>query len=113
MRNSLVSVLLISFLISAATVFAFDSKKDKTLIIFSANWCKYCQVAKHDMINHHKLSEVIKNYDIVNVDFDVDKDIVRGYNIKSIPTFVVFEGGKEKGRLEGYKGPNSLLLLLR
>lgn len=112
MRSSLASVLTISFLISCASVFAFDSK-EKTLIVFSADWCKYCQVAKQDIQDHHKLSEVIKNYTIVDVDFDVDKDIVRGYNIKSIPTFVVFENGKEKGRLEGYKGPNSLLLLLR
>lgn len=115
MKNSLTSVLLISLLISAVTVFAVDRTrtKEKTLIIFSADWCKYCQIAKQDMNNHHKLSEVIKNYDIVNLDFDVDKDIVRGYNIKSIPAFVVFEGGKEKGRLQGYKGPNSLLLLLK
>lgn len=96
-----------------ATVFAVDHNKDKTLVIFSANWCKYCQVAKEDMKNHPKLSMAIKNYTIVDVDFDVDKDIVRGYNIKSIPTFVVFEGGKEKSRLQGYKGPNSLLLLLK
>jgi thioredoxin-related protein len=113
MRNSLSSVLLLSTLISIATVFAADHPKEKTLIIFSANWCKYCQVAKNDMENHKKLSETIKNYSIVDVNFDVDKEIVRGYNIKSIPTFVVFEGGKEKGRLEGYKGPNSLLLLLK
>lgn len=113
MRNSLSSVLLLSTLISIATVFADDHSKEKTLIIFSANWCKYCQVAKNDMESHKKLSETIKNYSIVDVNFDVDKEIVRGYNIKSIPTFVVFEGGKEKGRLEGYKGPNSLLLLLK
>lgn len=113
MRSSIASVLLISLLISMATVFAVDNTKEKTLIIFSANWCKYCHIAKQDINNHRKLSEVIKNYTIVDVDFDVDKDIVRGYNIKSIPTFVVFEGGKEKGRLEGYKGPNSLLLLLK
>ena len=113
MKNSLASVLLTSLLISMATVFAMDNTKEKTLIIFSADWCKYCKVAKDDMSNHPKLSEVVKNYTIVDIDFDVDKEIVRGYNIKSIPTFVVFEGGKEKGRLEGYKGPNSLLLLLR
>jgi thioredoxin-related protein len=113
MKNSLTSVLLFSLLISIASVFAMDNNKEKTLIIFSADWCKYCQVAKQDMANHPKLSEAIKNYTIVDVDFDVDKEIVRGYNIKSIPCFVVFENGKEKSRLQGYKGPNSLLLLLK
>ena len=113
MNKSIVSILLLSCLISIASVFAFEQPQEKTLIIFSAKWCKYCQMAKNDMQDNHKLSEKIKEYTVVDVNFDVDKDIVRGYNIKSIPAFVVFEDGKEKGRLQGYKGPNSLLLLLK
>lgn len=113
MRNTLVSVLLISCLISITSVFAFDNSAEKTLIIFSADWCKYCQVAKKDMKIDSQLSEVIKNYIIIDVNFDVDKDIVEGYNIKSIPAFVVFENGKEKGRKIGYNGPNSLINFLK
>jgi thiol-disulfide isomerase/thioredoxin len=113
MRNTLVSVLLISCLISIASAFAFDNTSEKVLIIFSADWCKYCHIAKNDIKNDPQLSEIVKNYTIVDIDFDVDKEIVKGYNIKSIPTFVVFENGKEKDRLQGYKGPNSLLLLLK
>lgn len=113
MRNTLVSVLLISCLISIASAFAFDNSAEKTLIIFSADWCKYCQVAKKDMKIDAQLSEVIKNYVIIDVNFDVDKDIVKGYNIKTIPAFVVFENGKEKGRKIGYNGPKSLINFLK
>jgi thiol-disulfide isomerase/thioredoxin len=113
MRNTLVSVLLISWLISINSVFAFDNSTEKTLIIFSADWCKYCQVAKNDMKNDPQLLEIVKNYTIVDVDFDVDKDIVEGYNIKMIPTFVVFENGKEKGRKIGYHGSIDLVNFLK
>jgi thiol-disulfide isomerase/thioredoxin len=113
MRNTLVSVLLISCLISIASAFALDNNAEKTLIIFSADWCKYCQVAKNDMKNDPQLSEIIKNYTIVDVNFDVDKDIVKGYNIKTIPAFVVFENGKEKGRKIGYHGPSNLVNFLK
>lgn len=113
MRSTLVSVLLISCLVSIASVFAFENSNEKTLIIFSADWCKYCQVAKKDMKIDAQLSETIKNYVIIDVNFDVDKDIVEGYNIKSIPAFVVFEGGKEKARKVGYTGPKNLADFLK
>lgn len=113
MRNTLVSVLLISCLISIASAFAFDNTSEKVLIIFSADWCKYCHIAKNDMKNDPKLSEIVKNYTIVDVDFDVDKDIVDGYNIKTVPAFVVFENGKEKGRKIGYHGPSNLVNFLK
>lgn len=113
MRNTLVSVLLVSCLISIASVFAFDNTNEKVLIIFSADWCHFCQVAKNDMHNDKQLSEVIKNYTIIDVDFDVDKDVVSGYNIKSIPAFVTFQGGKETGRQIGYNSPRQLVNFLK
>jgi len=113
MRNTLVSVLLISCLISIASVFAFDNTNEKVLIIFSADWCKYCQIAKNNIQNDPQLSEIVKNYTIVDVDFDVDKDIVEGYNIKTIPAFVIYEGGKELRRKIGYQGPNDLTNFLK
>lgn len=113
MRNSIANVLIISFLISAASLFAADNSKEKTLLFFSAEWCTVCQVAHRDIKYDRKLSQIIKNYTIVDVDFEVDKDIVRGYNIKSVPTFIIFENGKEKKRLEGYRNINSLISFLK
>lgn len=64
------------------------------------------------MQNDTKLAEEIKKFSIIDIDFDVDKDIVDGYNIKSIPAFVVFENGKEIKRKIGYKNSNDLLKFL-
>lgn len=113
MNKSIVSILLLSFLISVASVLAFENSTEKTLVIFSAKWCKFCQMAKQDIEEDIQLSEAIKSYTIVDVDFDVDKDLVNGYNIKSIPAFVTFQGGKETGRLVGYKSKKHLLNFLK
>lgn len=113
MNKSHLSVLVLSFLISFATAFAFEYPSEKTLLIFSAKWCRYCQNAKEDMQTDHKLSEVIKQYSIIDVDFDTDKDLIKGYNIKSVPTFVIFDGGKEKARLQGYRSKQHLLNFLK
>jgi thiol-disulfide isomerase/thioredoxin len=111
--KSIFNILLLSSLISIASTLAFGADKNKTLIIFSADWCGACQKYKHDAINSIELSEVIKNYEIVDVDFDVDKDIVSGYNIKTIPAFVVFENTVETGRKIGYKNPRDLIRFLK
>ena len=113
MNKSIVSILLLSFLISVASVLAFENTQEKTLVIFSAKWCKFCQIAKQDMEEDIQLSEIVKSYTIVDVDFDVDKDLVSGYNIKSIPAFVTFQNGKETGRLVGYKSKKHLLNFLK
>jgi thioredoxin 1 len=115
MKNKLAAVYILSCLISISTALAFsqEPKCKRVLIIFSADWCNPCQQAKDDMNNHKVLSEIIKNYEIIDIDFDVDKDIVTGYNIKTIPAFVVFEDGNELKRKTGYNGPNKLIEFLK
>lgn len=111
MKNT--NILIISFLISLATIFCYAKENTKTLLIFGANWCKYCVMAKNDMNNDKELSEIVKNYEIINVDFDKDKDLIEGYEIKSIPTFIIFQDGKEVGRYNGYRGPRDLSKFLK
>lgn len=110
-KNNIVGVLLLSCLISMASIFATENEYKPVLIVFSADWCKYCQVAKKDINNDKILSEVVKNYHVVTADFDVDKDLVRGYDIKSIPSFVTIKG-KTITKKAGYKGPKDLTKFL-
>ncbi len=113
MKNTgIISVLLLSCLISISTVLAFDNSK-KTLLIFSADWCGPCRTMKQDLNIDKNLSNIIKEYDIIEIDYDVDKDVVAGYNIKVVPSFVIMHQGKELGRKTGYNGPSSLYNFLR
>jgi thiol-disulfide isomerase/thioredoxin len=111
MNNS--KVFLLSFLISCATLFCYAKDSTKTLLFFSANWCKYCITAKNDLNSDPSLSEIIKQYDVIVLDFDKDKDIIDGHKIKSIPTFIVFQDGKELKRYNGYRGPSDLIKFLK
>jgi hypothetical protein len=65
------------------------------------------------MTQDKNLSEIIKNYEIIELDYDVDKDVVGGYNIKVVPSFVIMHQGKELGRKTGYNGPSSLYNFLK
>ena len=108
-------ILLISALISIATVLSYadQATKTKTLLVFGAKWCQYCNVAKNDMNSHPQLSEIVKGYEIIELDVDKDKDIASGHNIKSLPTFIIFENGKETARHTGYRGPKDLIRFLK
>jgi thiol-disulfide isomerase/thioredoxin len=105
-------IFFLSVIISIYTLQCFAGE-NKTLIIFSADWCQYCQVAKNDINVHPELSETVKQYDVIVVDYDKDKDIVQVHNIKTIPAFLIYDKGKEQGRLIGYKGPQQLNSFLK
>ena len=105
MNKHITNTYLVSLLVSLAFVCSFLSATEprpKTLIMVSAGWCQPCHVAKHDMENDKVLSDLVKKYEIIDVDYDLDKDIVEGYNIKTVPTFIIMHQGKELGRKTGY-----------
>lgn len=52
------------------------------LLIFSASWCRYCQVLKKDLI---KLDN-IDNKIICIIDIEEQKELVRKFKIKTIPS---------------------------
>lgn len=111
MKNS--TVFLLSFLISCATLFCYANDSEKTLLIFGAKWCKYCITAKNDMNSNQQLADRLKEYTIVDLDYDKDKEIIDGHNVKTLPTFLIFQDGKEIGRYVGYRGPNDLIRFLK
>ena len=105
-------IFILSFLISVATVCSYAQNNNKTLVLVSANWCHFCKVAKTDIEKNSELSEAVKKYEIIEIDFDADKDFVNGYNIKTIPTFIILDNKKEIKRQTGYRNPRQLLKFL-
>jgi len=114
-NRNIANVFLLSFLISLATVFSYSYGQEEnrpTLIVFSADWCSVCKVAKHDINNDPDLSEAVKKYFVVTANYDVDKDLVEGYNITRIPTFVIIEK-TEIIKKVGYNGSKDLIKFLK
>ena len=68
----------------------------KTAKYFSATWCGPCKVFKPVM------NEIAgEGYHVEFIDIDSLSDLAEKYNIRSVPTVVIEQGGKEINRFVG------------
>jgi len=68
----------------------------KTMKYFSATWCGPCKVFKPVM------NEIAgEGYHVEFIDIDNMSDLASKYNIRSVPTVVIEEGGVEVDRFVG------------
>lgn len=71
--------------------------KGKILVEFFGSWCTAC-INMEDTIE--KLGE---QYPIYKIESEHSTNLLPVYNIDKYPTFILFENGKEIGRIEGTK----------
>jgi thioredoxin 1 len=69
------------------------------ILYFTAEWCHPCKRTK-PVAEELDRDGVIK---IIFVDVDTNLELVANYEIKSVPTFVLIEDGKEVKRMNGAK----------
>ena len=105
--------ILLFLLIISLSSMCYSKESEKTLLIFGAKWCKFCVESKKDLQNNETLSELVKDYTVIDLDFDKDKGIAIGHNVKSIPTFIIYQDGKELKRQIGYTGVGGLVNFLK
>lgn len=86
---------------------------DMVLCKFTADWCRPCK--KIDPFFSNQLNQRFSNVLFVKVDVDQLDDVTALYDVKIMPTFVLFHGGsnnnkKEKREYKSYSGsdPNKL-----
>lgn len=72
------------------------TKEGRTVLEFSADWCPDCKFLAPFMPEIEKDFSVAKFYEI---DRDGSIDIAKKMMIMGIPSFVVYQDGKEIGRL--------------
>lgn len=78
------------------------SKKQgkKLVLIFSADWCVYCNDLKLNLESIKK----IQNFIVCIIDIDKDKETPSKFKIKNLPTSVVLDSqDKELARFVGYR----------
>lgn len=68
--------------------------KDKVLVDFYAEWCGPCKMLAPNL---EKL-----DYNILKVDVDKFQDLAVSYGVMSVPTLILFKGGKEINKSIGY-----------
>ena len=76
-----------------------------TLVNFSAIWCGPCQMLEP------VLDEVAKttDYKVIKVDVDQSGELAVEYEIRSVPTVIVFKNRKLADRLTGFMTKDEIM----
>lgn len=71
------------------------------LVDFYADWCAPCKMVAPliDEIAHQQIGKML----VVKVDTDHAQDVAMRYEIRSIPTLIIFRGGDEVERSLGFE----------
>jgi thioredoxin 1 len=91
--------------------FKNETSKSTVLVDFFATWCGPCKMIAPEL---EKLdNQGIEGLNIVKVDVDEAPEIAAAFNIRSIPTLIVFKEGKATKTVLGYHNLNQLLNLVK
>ncbi len=81
-----------------------------TLVDFFAEWCGPCKTMK-PILDDLK-SKIGNKVKIIKVDIDKNPNAVHTYNIRSVPTLLLFKGGKIVWQRSGVVQANELVSII-
>ncbi len=92
----------------AATDSAFNQQAFETaqaagksiVLHVAATWCETCQ-AQRAVLNKLEVDPAYKDYLIITIDYDKQKDVMRSFKVTSRSTLIAFKGKTELGRMTG------------
>ena len=73
-----------------------EKKKEKKYVLFfTADWCPDCRFIKPAM---PEIEEEFSDFNFIQVDRDENIDLCQELDVYGIPSFIVYEDGKEVDR---------------
>jgi thioredoxin 1 len=77
------------------------------LLDFFANWCGHCQ--KLLPLLDEVATEVDGKFSVMKVNVDENRDLSQKFEIKGLPTMILFKGGSEVDRLIGFMPKDKII----
>jgi len=77
------------------------SQRKPVLVDFYADWCEPCKYL--DEILKELEIRLGEKADILKVDIDQQEKLVEVYQLRSVPTLMIFSEGELKWRMSGFK----------
>jgi thioredoxin 1 len=87
--------------------FQHQIKNGVTLVDFWASWCLPCKMMAP--VLNDVADELTGNAYVAKLDVELNREIAAKYNIRNIPTMVLYSNGKEVSRFVGAKSKDFLL----
>lgn len=77
----------------------------KTVYYFTADWCQPCKKTR-PIVEDLNRSQTTAGFQIIDV--DDNPELVKNFEIRAVPTFILFDDGIEKTRTTGGKTRDQL-----
>jgi thioredoxin 1 len=82
----------------------------KTIFYFTADWCNPCKKVK-PIVEELNREQTEANFQII--DADIETELVKRFEVRSVPTFILIENGIEINRITGAQTRESLVGFIR
>jgi thiol:disulfide interchange protein len=77
-------------------------------VYFEADWCSWCKKMKKDTLGDSKVQEIMKNYVLVYVNADQNRDLAKKFKVRALPSYAITNCNEEDiKRGEGYERANA------
>jgi len=87
------------------------NQKVPVLVDFKADWCGPCKMMAPILKEvKHQLKDTIK---IIKIDVDKNQSVAATYQVRGVPTLILFKEGKQVWRKSGIVPVNELIPLLK